>query len=93
MSAGVVSLKDIAHDPRCENWSGADLAALAIGSAMAAIRESIQAESSVMDLAGPSQTMVLDGVTPSQDQPTEKLYEHKRFEDFHVQARDKHFDY
>lgn len=56
-----VDLRAIAYDPRCEHLSGADLAALVRESAMAAIRESLQAESSAMDVAGGSQMMDLDG--------------------------------
>lgn len=69
-----VDLRAIAYDPRCEHLSGADLAALVREAAMAAIRESIQAETSSMDVAGGSQMMDLDG-QPSQMQPVEtKLF-------------------
>ncbi len=51
--AADVDLHSIAHDVRCENFSGADLAALIREASMAAIRESIQREppeSQMMDL-------------------------------------------
>lgn len=56
-----VDLRQLAFDPRCENLSGADLAALIREASMAAIRESIQADSSAA-----SQMMDVDGQHPAE---------------------------
>jgi ribosome biogenesis ATPase len=50
-----VDLRAVAHDPRCEHFSGADLAALVREAAMAAVREAIQASAD-----DPSASMQVD---------------------------------